>query len=224
MASPHPAPPGATDSSSATGAAPSGYPAAATSSPPQTIAPTSASSASAARSTAARAAAASVSADDTTARNSASCCVDQAGPGMSAQRKNDQGLVVEAADPSRTSDLAVGIEPCDGRSASRRREPVDLGSDPPISEHPAPCDAVEGQYAQRRASVEPGERVTAGGVGRLQHGFGVALHDPDQPALRDLRDAVQRALGEVGPADKTHLPLLAGAAAQPERVGEREAV
>src|SRR3989440_8134726 len=158
-------PPAATEISSAAGAAPSGYPTAATTSPPQRIAATSASSASAARSTAASAAEASVSDDETAARNSASCWVDQTGGGISGDRQNDQGLVVEATHPPRAGDLPVGIEACHRRSGTVCREPVDLGPDPPVPEHAASPDAVEGEHAERRVTLEGSERVAPGGVG-----------------------------------------------------------
>src|SRR2546428_3653735 len=151
-----------------TGAAPSGYPTAATTSPPQTIAATSASSASAARSTAASAAEASVSDDETAARNSASCWVDQTGVGISGDRQSDQGLVVEATHPPRAGDLPGGIEPCDRRSATICREPVDLRLDPLVSEHAASPDAVEGKHAERRGALQgrgggaPGRRRCPG--------------------------------------------------------------
>src|SRR5437763_2018871 len=141
------APPAATDTSSAAGAAPSGYPTAATTSPPETIAAMSASSASAARSTAASAAEASVSQDETAARNSASCWVDQTDFGISGDRQDDQGLVVEATHPPRAGDLPVGIEACHRRPGAMCREPVDLGLDPLVSEHAPSPDAVEGEHA-----------------------------------------------------------------------------
>src|SRR5207302_185951 len=151
-ASAAPAPPAATEMSSAAGAVPSGYPTAATTSPPQTIAATSASSASAARSTAVSAAEASVSQDETAARNSASCCVDQTDLAISGDRQNDEGLVVEATHPPRAGDLPVGVEACHRRSVTTGSEPVDFGPDPLVSEHAASPDAVEGKHAKRRVA------------------------------------------------------------------------
>src|SRR2546425_8868712 len=164
-----------------TGAAPSGYPTAATASPPQRIAATSASSASAARSTAASAAEASVSDEETAARNSASAWVDQTVVGISGDRQNDQGLVVEATHPPRAGDLPVGVEACHRRSATICREPVDLRLDPPVSEHAASPDAVEGKQAERRGPPQGSARVAAGGGGCPEHRFGVPPPTPAPP-------------------------------------------
>src|ERR687888_584794 len=175
------------------------------------MAATSASSDSATRSTARRAAAAAVSQVETAATNSASCCVDHPGAAavMSGDRQHDEGLVVEPAHAPGPGDLAVGVEAGDRCAAGAGRHPVDLGLDALLAEDAPPGDAVEHQHADGRAAVEGQERVTAGGVGGVEHRGVVPLHQPHQRPLRDFGDAGQGPFGEVAAPDEPYL-LLTG--------------
>src|ERR1700733_2844411 len=156
------------------------------------IAATSASRTSAARSTAARAAAASVVHGETLATNSASCWVHHAEESISADRQEHESLVVEAADTAGPGDLAVGVAPGHGRARRHLGEPADLALDALLAEDGAPGDAVEGDQAKWRTSAQRGKGVAARGIGGLEHRPGIALHDPDEGALRNLGDAGQR--------------------------------
>ena len=82
-------------------------------------------------------------------------------------------------------------------------------------------DAVEGHQPQRRPVVEGGEGVAAGGVGGFEDGGVVAVHEPGQAALGDVRHAQQRPVGEVRAGHEAD--LFAAAAAEAQRVGEGEA-
>src|SRR5689334_13781798 len=102
------------------------------------IAATSASSTSAARSTAARAAAVSVVHGETVATNSAICWVHHAEGSISADRKEHESLIVEAADTSGPGDLAVGVEPRHRHARRRRDKPADLAPDAVPAEDSTP--------------------------------------------------------------------------------------
>src|SRR3954454_9387895 len=129
----------------------------------------------------------------------------------SAHRQDDQRLVVEAGDAASARDLAVGVEPGDRGLPALLGDPADLVLDALVAEHSPAGDAVEGEQAEGRAPVERGERVLAGPVGGLENRSRVALHRPDEAALRDLRDADQRLVLEVRAADEPDVLLLAPA-------------
>ena len=82
------------------------------------------------------------------------------------------------------------------------------------------CSRTRARRAAGRRRAAPGG--LACGVGGVQDGVGVALHEPRDRALRHLGVRAERAVLEVGVADEAHV-VLAGAAAEPERVGAREA-
>jgi len=128
---------------------------------------------------------------------------------------------VEAADTAGPGDLSVGVEPRHRRARRHCGKPADLALDALLAEDSAPGDAVEGDQAKRRTSAQRGEGVAARGIGGLEDGPGIALHDPDEGALRDLGHAGQRPFSEVSAADEPHL-VLAVRAAQAERMGKRQ--
>src|SRR5919198_3400686 len=182
---------------------------------------TSASSASATSSTAMLAAAASFSAAEIAATNSANCWVDHDGVDISGDREDDQSLIVEAAGPAGACDLSIGVEAGNRRTGGHRRQPLDLAADAIVAQDATSGDAVEGDHPQRGMTVEGGQRVAGRGVGRLEHGAGIAFHDPDERALRNLGDAGERPLIDVAATDEAHL-LLAAWAAKPQRMGQGE--
>src|SRR5581483_6643531 len=96
-----------------------------------------------------------------------------------------------------------------------------------IAEDPPAGDAVEGQQPDRRVVPaggdvgQGGQGVAAGAVGGGEDGGVVALHEPRQPTLGHLGDALQRPVAEVGAGHEAD--LFAAAAAEAQRVGEGEA-
>ena len=91
---------------------------------------------------------------------------------------------------------------------------------PVVAEDTLSGDAVEGEHPERCPSLEPGERVLAGDVGRFEDRAAIAFHDPDHAPLGDGGNAVERAVREVGAGDEAD--LVATAAAEPEGVRHGE--
>ena len=140
-----------------------------------------------------------------------------------AEREDDERLVVEAADPARAGDLAVGVEA--GDRARRRRAAAIRSTSARMPSSPStPRRAMQSNASTPSGGWPPSaaSASAAGGVGRAQHRVAVALHEPGDRALRHLGDAAERAVLEVGLADEADV-VLAAAAAEAERVGEREA-
>src|SRR5258706_15440639 len=148
----------AASTSSASGVHPFAQPSAAVTRPSRRNAPASASNDSARRSRASATAAWSSAAPVSTARNSASCWVAQPDGAVTAsgERGDDEGLVVEAVDPARPRDLAVRVEPGDGRAGREICDATDLGHDPFLAEDTLAGDAVEREQPERRAAPAPG--------------------------------------------------------------------
>src|SRR5258708_9487286 len=96
---------------------------------------------------------------------------------------------MKATDPAGTGDLAVGIEARHGSAIRVLDDPIDLGLDAGVAEHPPAGDTVEREDAKGRSGIQGGKRVLTRGISRLENTSGVPLPEPGEASLRNLGNA-----------------------------------
>src|SRR4051794_23676368 len=128
---------------------------------------------------------------------------------------------MEAGGPTGAGDLAVAVEARDGRAAGVSTDQRGLTLEPLVAEHEPARGAVECEQDERVTAVERVDRLAARSARRVEDRLEVALEEPDDAALRNLGDHVQRAVLEVRAGDVARA-LLRAAPAEPERMRHAE--